>query len=138
MHDQRTANFLSKQLSLRKPQHDSLQILADILSQLGLSQDPDLQHWLTVIQKQYPSVKDFERTFPSLCFALATGVGKTRLMGAMIAWLYPDRAQPAFYGVGAQPDYLREIETGFHARQSEICICRYSRTGANAAGHYYW
>ncbi|HND31968.1 MAG TPA: DEAD/DEAH box helicase family protein, partial [Myxococcota bacterium] len=32
--------------------------------------------------------KDFERDFPSLCFALATGVGKTRLMGAFIAYLY--------------------------------------------------
>ncbi len=50
--------------------------------------DPDLQHWLAVIQQQYPTVKAFEREFPSLCFALATGVGKTRLMGAMIAWLY--------------------------------------------------
>jgi len=28
----------------------------------------------------------FERDFPSLCFALAIGVGKTRLMGAFIAY----------------------------------------------------
>ncbi len=88
MDDQRTVNFLSNQLSLRKPQRESLNILADVLSQLGLSKDPDLQHWLTVIQQQYPTVQAFEREFPSLCFALATGVGKTRLMGAMIAWLY--------------------------------------------------
>lgn len=88
MDDQRTVNFLNKQLSLRKPQYESLRILADVLSQLGLSKDPDLQHWLTVIQEKYPTVKAFEREFPSLCFALATGVGKTRLMGAMIAWLY--------------------------------------------------
>src|ERR1700736_2643412 len=33
-------------------------------------------------------VTDFERDFPSLCFALATGVGKTRLMGAFISYLY--------------------------------------------------
>ncbi len=31
---------------------------------------------------------DFERDFPSLCFALATGVGKTRLMGASSAICY--------------------------------------------------
>ena len=31
---------------------------------------------------------DFDREFPSLCFALATGVGKTRLMGAFISYLY--------------------------------------------------
>ena len=35
-----------------------------------------------------PASKSFERDFPSLCFALATGVGKTRLMGAFIAYLY--------------------------------------------------
>lgn len=88
MDDQRTVNFLSKQLSLRRPQHQSLQILADILDQPTLGKEPDLRHWLTVIQQHYPTVKNFERDFPSLCFALATGVGKTRLMGAMIAWLF--------------------------------------------------
>jgi type III restriction enzyme len=30
---------------------------------------------------------EFERAFPCVCFALATGVGKTRLMGAFICWL---------------------------------------------------
>jgi len=86
--DQRTVNLLNNQLSLRKPQYESLNILADVLSQLGLSKQADLSHWLSIIQQQYPSVQAFEREFPSLCFALATGVGKTRLMGAMIAWLY--------------------------------------------------
>lgn len=88
MDDQKTVNFLSKQLSLRVPQRDSLQILSDVLTQLDLSKDADLAHWLEVVQRDYPTVKAFERAFPSLCFALATGVGKTRLMGAMIAWLY--------------------------------------------------
>ena len=43
---------------------------------------------LKVIQTEFPTVTDFERDFPSLCFALATGVGKTRLMGAFIAYLF--------------------------------------------------
>ncbi|MCW3481623.1 DEAD/DEAH box helicase family protein [Neisseriaceae bacterium JH1-16] len=84
----KAANQLTARLSLRTPQHESLQILADLLEQLQLSKDPDLQHWRTVIQQQHPTMQAFERAFPSLCFALATGVGKTRLMGAMIAWLY--------------------------------------------------
>ena len=41
-----------------------------------------------MLRREYPSVGDFERDFPSLCFALATGVGKTRLMGAFIAYLH--------------------------------------------------
>ena len=47
---------------------------------------------LKVIQTEFPTVTDFERDFPSLCFALATGVGKTRLMGAFIAYLFRPRA----------------------------------------------
>ena len=43
---------------------------------------------LETIKSEFPSVEDFERDFPSLCFALATGVGKTRLMGAFISYLY--------------------------------------------------
>jgi len=48
----------------------------------------DVAEALSVIRSEFPSVEDFERSFPSLCFALATGVGKTRLMGAFIAYLH--------------------------------------------------
>jgi hypothetical protein len=51
MDDQRTVNFISNQLSLRKPQRESLQILADVPSQLGLSKNLDLARWLEVIQQ---------------------------------------------------------------------------------------
>lgn len=86
--NQKIANQIKARLSLRDPQKDSLEILCDLLEQLELTKDPDLKNWLEVIKSSYPSVKKFERDFPSLCFALATGVGKTRLMGAMVAWLY--------------------------------------------------
>ncbi len=43
---------------------------------------------MELVKQAYPSVEAFERDFPSLCFAVATGVGKTRLMGAFIAYLY--------------------------------------------------
>lgn len=84
----RVANQITARLSLRKPQRESLDILVELLDQLPLDKEPDLQHWLQLIHSQYPSLQAFERAFPSLCFALATGVGKTRLMGAMIAWLF--------------------------------------------------
>ena len=35
-----------------------------------------------------PSFRKFDREFPSLAFSIATGIGKTRLMGAIIAYLY--------------------------------------------------
>ena len=43
---------------------------------------------LETVNNLFPTCKDFERNFMSLTFALATGVGKTRLMGAFITYLY--------------------------------------------------
>jgi type III restriction enzyme len=84
----RTARTISQRLSLRKPQIDSLEILADVISRIELSKNSDSAAALACIHDIYPSVSDFEHDFPSLCFALATGVGKTRLMGAFISYLY--------------------------------------------------
>jgi type III restriction enzyme len=84
----RTVRNISQRLSLRNPQSDSLEILADVASRIALSKSSDTAAALAAIQDFYPSVEDFEREFTSLCFALATGVGKTRLMGAFITYLY--------------------------------------------------
>ncbi|SHL85612.1 type III restriction enzyme [Nitrosospira sp. Nsp11] len=84
----RTVRTLCQRLSLRVPQVDSLEILADVVSHIELAKDADPTAAIAAIRDLYPTVQDFERGFPSLCFALATGVGKTRLMGAFIAYLY--------------------------------------------------
>jgi type III restriction enzyme len=84
----RIVRTISQRLSLRKPQADSLEILAEVLGRVELSKGGDAGAALEAIRSIYPSVEAFERDFPSLCFALATGVGKTRLMGAFIAYLY--------------------------------------------------
>lgn len=84
----RTAQNISNRLSLRKPQEDSLSILAELCDNLKLKKDVDLAAELAKVQALYPTCADFERDFPSLCFSLATGVGKTRLMGAFIAYLH--------------------------------------------------
>jgi type III restriction enzyme len=81
-------NAISNRLSLRAPQRISLEILARICDIVPLEKSGDLAAMLKAVQSEYPTVLDFEREFPSLCFALATGVGKTRLMGAFISYLY--------------------------------------------------
>ena len=48
----------------------------------------DAEAALAAIRSEFGTVTDFERDFPSVCFALATGVGKTRLMGAFISYLH--------------------------------------------------
>ena len=94
MPSERILRQIKARLSLRKPQADSLDILADIVEHSPLNDlvpfqktvDPGAM--LDALRARYPGVTDFERDFASLCFALATGVGKTRLMGAFISYLY--------------------------------------------------
>ena len=92
-HFERTVQNIAGRLSLRKPQLDSLSILQKALESVPLLRDPharssdELKAMQTALSSQYPTLSDFEREFPSLCFALATGVGKTRLMGAFISYL---------------------------------------------------
>lgn len=84
----RIANNIKNRLSLRPPQAESLEILCKLGDVLSLKKNPDLEKELRKVNELYPTCRDFERNFPNLCFALATGVGKTRLMGAFIAYLY--------------------------------------------------
>ncbi|HEY3276305.1 MAG TPA: DEAD/DEAH box helicase family protein [Syntrophorhabdaceae bacterium] len=84
----RIANSIRNRLSLRSPQEESLAILTDLADRLALQKGADLEAELTKVKSLCPTCSDFERTFPSLCFALATGVGKTRLMGAFISYLF--------------------------------------------------
>lgn len=84
----RHVNAIAGRLSLRPPQRRSLEILDRVTEIVPPGNDADLATALAVIKREYPTVDDFERDFPSLCFALATGVGKTRLMGAFISYLH--------------------------------------------------
>ena len=81
-------DYISGVMSLRRPQKTSLKRLADILEEVQLSKDMPLDSALETVNNLFPTCKDFERNFMSLTFALATGVGKTRLMGAFITYLY--------------------------------------------------
>lgn len=87
----RIINGISGRLSLRAPQREALEALANAIEATDDSLlDPkhDVTALLAALKAEFPTLQDFEREFPSLCFALATGVGKTRLMGAFISYLY--------------------------------------------------
>jgi type III restriction enzyme len=93
----RHVNAIAGRLSLRPPQRDSLEILARVAEVVPLGKDQDVTSALATIRSEFPNVTDFERAFPSLCFALATGVGKTRLMGAFVTYLYLARGVRHFF-----------------------------------------
>jgi type III restriction enzyme len=88
---------VSQRLSLRPPQSASLEILADVLDRIDPRKGTDPAQALATVRAIYPKVENFERDFPSLCFALATGVGKTRLMGAFIAYLFLTQRSRHFF-----------------------------------------
>ena len=81
-------------LSLREPQAESLRKLAAALEAVPGLRDhqarapQELGAMIEALKAMFSTLSDFERDFPSLCFALATGVGKTRLMGAFISTLH--------------------------------------------------
>ena len=84
-------NSISGRLSLRAPQRESLEALAKAIAATGdqlINPKHDVPAMLEALKSEFPALEDFERDFPSLCFALATGVGKTRLMGAFISYLH--------------------------------------------------
>ena len=86
----RVLNAVTGRLSLRPPQAESLSKLVRALEAAPelLGHERDVSAILSTLRAEFPTLEDFEREFPSLCFALATGVGKTRLMGAFIAYLH--------------------------------------------------
>ncbi|MBR4110421.1 MAG: DEAD/DEAH box helicase family protein [Clostridia bacterium] len=74
-------------MSLRKPQKESLELLENIFKEIELKGEYS-EIDIDKIKSICPTFTDFEREFISLTFALATGVGKTRLMGTFITYLY--------------------------------------------------
>ncbi|AHH48944.1 type III restriction endonuclease subunit R [Pseudomonas aeruginosa] len=86
----RVLHAVTGRLSLRPPQADSLLKLVRALDAAPelLGHERDVPAILSTLKAEFSTLEDFEREFPSLCFALATGVGKTRLMGAFIAYLH--------------------------------------------------
>jgi len=91
------AKFINNRLALRPPQKESLERFQQIVDILSLSKTPDLEEELRKIREIFPTLTSFEREFPSVCFALATGIGKTRLMGALIAYLHYQKGIKNFF-----------------------------------------
>jgi len=124
MHKQ--VNAISGRLSLRPPQRTSLEILDRVMEITGLDgqvrnrvfiKNPvsDLAAALATIHSEFPTVADFERDFPSLCFALATGVGKTRLMGAFISYLHLAHGLCNFFVLAPNLTIYNKLITDFTA-----------------------
>ncbi len=89
-----TANNIKQRMSLREPLCKALDVIVKLTDKLSLKKPETngknvfLKAEMAKVQEVCPLCKDFERDFPSFAFSIATGIGKTRLMGACIAYLY--------------------------------------------------
>jgi type III restriction enzyme len=112
----RHVNSIAGRLSLRSPQRKSLEVLARICEIAPPTKDADRTETLAAIRSEFASVTDFEREFPSICFALATGVGKTRLMGAFISYLYIAHSIRNFFVLAPNLTIYNKLITDFSNR----------------------
>jgi type III restriction enzyme len=106
-------NNISSRLSLRTPQRQSLVILHQVMELAKPHKNPALSDSLAAIRSGFNSIEDFERSFPSLCFALATGVGKTRLMGAFITYLFVAHGIRHFFVLAPNLTIYKKLITDF-------------------------
>ncbi len=109
----RNVNAISSRLSLRQPQRDSLEILAHVLEMCPPQKGGNLDEQLAKVQEAYTNVASFDREFVSLCFALATGVGKTRLMGAFMSLLYTQYGVRNFFVLAPNLTIYNKLITDF-------------------------
>lgn len=91
MSTQKIIDKIIKELDLRKPQGLSLMKLDTLMNSFKIGDDPK------EIEVKLAGNLKFDTDFPSFTFSLATGVGKTRLMGAMIAYLYYTKGLKDFF-----------------------------------------
>lgn len=91
-------NKIKYAMSLRTPQEEALSYL-DAIS-LHCDYKKDSKDIIEAAASEYCEKQRMvkaEFNFPSFCFAMATGIGKTRLMGACIYYMYKTKGYKHFF-----------------------------------------
>lgn len=106
---------IAQRMSLRAPLAESLTLLAKLATTTNVNKDTDIAQTHVSVATECPTFRNFEdgRPFPSLTFDIATGVGKTRLMGAFIAWLYLSGRSANFFVLAPNGTIYRKLVEDF-------------------------
>src|SRR2546428_6220990 len=128
----RHVNTIAARLSLRPPQWHSLEILDRVTEIVPPKTGSDVAAALATIRSEFPSVTDFEREFPSLCFALATGVGETRLMGAFISYLHLAHGINNFFVLAPNLTIYNRLIADFKPNAPEFVLTGIAEFAVNA------
>lgn len=114
------SNSIKQRMSLREPLAEALDVVTRLTEKLALKK-PEieseyseyLEQQLTLAKEVCPFIKSFERDFPSFAFPIATGIGKTRLMGACIAYLYLKKGIKHFFVLAPNLTLYEKLKRDF-------------------------
>ena len=84
-------------MSLREPLKQSLELLDSLIAKADLIGNSRTEKKIEKIKTDCSLFEEFERAFPSVCFSIATGIGKTRLMGAFVTYLVKEKGIKNFF-----------------------------------------
>ena len=115
-------NQIGYAMSLREPQKEALQYLDAISSSCDYKRNTldEIEAIATANCEDKHTIKvDDNFKFPSFCFDMATGIGKTRLMGAAIYYLYKTKGYKHFFILAPGNtiyDKLRKVANPAHPK----------------------
>lgn len=91
-------NRIKYAMSLRTPQEEALAYFNEISSRCDYKKDTK-EEIENITSRYCENQRKVEAKFdfPSFCYAMATGIGKTRLMGASIYYLYKTKGYKHFF-----------------------------------------
>ncbi|MDR2655933.1 MAG: DEAD/DEAH box helicase family protein [Oscillospiraceae bacterium] len=104
----------------RSPQSDCERVYTpEQISDIDAHHPVKLAAQLDRVREKFLTVTSFEREFPSVCFALATGVGKTRLMAAIMAYLHRVKKVNNFFVVAPNRTIYEKLKRDFSQQYPE-------------------
>lgn len=102
-------------MHLRKPQQEALEAFHHVLNDSEMSlKDMSFEEVSNLFKAKYPTW-DYNHLSPEFTFHLATGVGKTRLIGALIAYLSLSGESKDFMIISPRSEIIRKF--------IHVCTC---------------
>ncbi len=115
----KSTDSISNTMSLREPLKQSLEVLENLIIKNDILGDKELAIKESQAKEDYSLFEEFERSFPSVCFSIATGIGKTRLMGAFVTWLAKEKGIKNFFILSPNITIYNKLKDDFGNKGAE-------------------
>jgi len=115
----KTTDYISNTLSLRDPLKQSLELLDSLIAKADLIGNSKKEKKIESIKRDCSLFEEFERGFPSVCFSIATGIGKTRLMGAFVTYLVKEKGIKNFFILSPNITIYNKLKDDFGNKGAE-------------------